>query len=221
MSARRTSRVVTAVVSAALAAAVSACSNSQKQAAAEVKVDNAAPTNAAQTVETKTDAARAEKPAAVEVVTAKTSATVESIDRATRTVTLKNIGGAVTTYKCGPEVRNFDQIKVGDHVKAELVESFAVFVGKGAAAPSAKLVSATALAPKGSKPGVVMADTTQITAKVVSVDAAGHSVALSGPLGKTRSFSVDPTVDLSGVQVGDDVVVRYTEGLAITVEASD
>jgi hypothetical protein len=194
-----------------------ACNSSQKQADAAVKADTAAAAAAM-----KNDA-KAGDPAALEVVTVKTTAVVQSIDRANRTVTLKNEGGAVTTYKCRPEVRNFDQIQVGDHVKAQLVESLAVFVAKPAAAggPSAGLASATALAPKGAKPGIVMADTTEVTAKIVAVDAAGHSVAVTGPLGNTRTFSVNPAVDLSGVQVGDDVVVRYTQGLAIVVEKAD
>jgi hypothetical protein len=203
----------------AVAAALSligACSNPQKQAAAEVRADNAA----AAAADMKRQAADPNKPAAVEVLTVRTSATVQSIDRTSRTVTLKNEAGAITTYKCGPEVRNFDQINVGDHVKAEVVDSLAVFVGK-ATEPSVTMVSATALAPKGSKPGVIMADTSEITAKVVSVDSAGHAIAVTGPMGRTRSFSVNPAIDLSGVKVGDDVVVRCTQGLAIVVEKAD
>src|SRR5208283_4901113 len=48
----------------------------------------------------------------------KTTATVESIDAAERKIVLKRADGVTTTLKAGPNVVNFDQIKVGDEVKA-------------------------------------------------------------------------------------------------------
>ena len=36
--------------------------------------------------------------------------------------------------------------------------------------------------------------------------------------GKPRTFAVNPEVDLMGVRAGDDVVVQYTQGLAVVVE---
>src|SRR5689334_4725512 len=46
------------------------------------------------------------------------TATVQSIDKETRTVVLLHGDGTTSDYKCGPGVRNFDQIKVGDQVTA-------------------------------------------------------------------------------------------------------
>jgi len=45
------------------------------------------------------------------------TATVEAIDTANRTVTLKGPGGRSVTLKVGPNAKNFDQVKVGDKVK--------------------------------------------------------------------------------------------------------
>ena len=75
-----------------------------------------------------------------------------------------------------------------------------------------------ALAPKGAKPGAVMAETTEVTAKVLSVDNKTNQVTLEGVLGNQHTFTVAKNVDLSGVKVGDSVVVRYTQALAILVE---
>ena len=45
-----------------------------------------------------------------------TTSTVVSIDAVTRTLQLKQSNGKTTAYKAGPEVANFDQIKIGDLV---------------------------------------------------------------------------------------------------------
>src|SRR3954454_16511214 len=57
-------------------------------------------------------------PGGVRVETYKTTATVTDIDAANRKLTLVGPEGTKTTYKAGPDVVNFGQIRVGDHVKA-------------------------------------------------------------------------------------------------------
>ena len=52
-------------------------------------------------------------PDAVDTVSMQDIATVQSVDSAARTVTLKLSDGSTHVYKCGPEVRNFDQIHAG------------------------------------------------------------------------------------------------------------
>jgi len=56
------------------------------------------------------------------------SATVEAIDPATRQVTLKGPRGDLNTVTAGPELRNFEQIKVGDQIKALYTEAVALSV---------------------------------------------------------------------------------------------
>jgi hypothetical protein len=48
------------------------------------------------------------------------NAQVEAIDYSARTVVLKGEGGRVIELKVGPSAKNFDQVKVGDNVKANL-----------------------------------------------------------------------------------------------------
>ena len=64
-------------------------------------------------------------------------ATVTAIDPATRTVTLKNEKGETFPVQAGSAVKNFDQIKVGDIVKATYTESiaFQVFLRAQPAVP--------------------------------------------------------------------------------------
>ena len=56
------------------------------------------------------------------------TARVTAIDPAERTVTLVNPEGITNTYVLSKNVRNFDLIKVGDEVKAILLEAVAVAV---------------------------------------------------------------------------------------------
>jgi Cu/Ag efflux protein CusF len=157
-------------------------------------------------------------PSGVATVTAQTTATVVSLDQATRTVTLRNTAGELHTYKCGPDVINLGQVKVGDQVDATVTERLAVFVGKGGGTPSGTTDAAVlAAAPKGDKPGVALASGTQVVKRVVAVDAANHTVTIQHE-GRPQMFRVRPGVDLSGVRPGDDLVVQYSESLSVVVQ---
>jgi hypothetical protein len=147
------------------------------------------------------------------------TATVTAVDPAKRTVTLRSPDGTTSTYKLTKYVRNFDQIKVGDQVKATLVDSLAVVLRKTSEPPSIGEEEAVALAPKGAKPGVVVANTRELTARIQAIDTSKRTVTLMGPAGNTVTLKVSPDVDLTNVQAGDNVVVRYTEALALLVEA--
>jgi hypothetical protein len=162
--------------------------------------------------------AKPEAAGAIEVNAITATSKVTAVDSAKRTVTLTNEAGENNTYKLGKDVRNFDQIKVGDTVKATLLESVAVAVSKSSAAPVAGGRDLVAVAPKGAMPGVVMAKTRQITAKIVSVDPQARTVTVEGPMGGKPTIKVGPKVKLNELQNGDDVTLRVTDALAIRVE---
>jgi len=151
------------------------------------------------------------------VETYKTSATVTAIDAATRKVKLTMANGEHTTVKCGPQVVNFSQIEINDRVNVTVTEELAVFLGTGTP-PSAVGATGVALAPIGAKPGGMVADTVQITAKITAIDVKHRKVTLSLPDGTSETVKAGKQVDLSRVKVGDSVTVQHTESLAITVE---
>jgi hypothetical protein len=154
--------------------------------------------------------------AVIDVV--KMTATVEKVDYATRMVTLKGPKGNMLTFKAGDAVKNLDQVKVGDKVVAQYLESVAVFVRKSGDPPSAGEMDAVGVAPKGAKPGVVMVQTDEVTAKVTAVDVKGRTITLMGPEGKTQKFKVDKSVKrLNEIKKGDDITLRVTQALAIDV----
>ncbi len=160
------------------------------------------------------------KPGAVLAEAVTVTATVDAVDAEKRTVTLKVADGATKTVKVGKEVKNFDQIKAGDKLKATYFESIAVFVRKSGDQPMADEVATVRVAPKGGKPGVLVTDVTEITAKVEAIDYKNRTVTLKGPEGRSGTFAVDRRVKkFQSVKVGDELVVKVTDALLMAVEA--
>ncbi len=147
------------------------------------------------------------------------TATVQSVNAADRTVTLQLPDGSTNTFECGPEVRNFDQIKVGDQVTATEASELAVALVKGGVPPVAGTATAVVRAPLGAKPSGRIVDTVAFTAKVVSVNAMKREVTLQMPDGQNKTVKVGPDINLANVNPGDGVGVRLTRAFAISVTA--
>jgi hypothetical protein len=64
----------------------------------------------------------------------------------------------------------------------------------------------------------VVAGTVQVTARVSAINLRSHTATLLFPDGQTRTIAVRPDVDLTQRHVGEEVVIRYTEAVAISVE---
>lgn len=75
-----------------------------------------------------------------------------------------------------------------------------------------------AVAPTGDKPGMLVAGTTQVTAKVIGIDRNKRKAKLQLPDGTTKTFTVRQDVDLCKRSVGEEVVFRCTDSVAISVE---
>jgi hypothetical protein len=215
------------VASSTLAAGslVSGCATKDKVSAAQAAAGTTAPSPAAAAAVPKPGdksavPVAADRPGAVEgeliVVTAK----VKAIDAKSRVVTLKFPDGKEAKVKCGPEVRNFDQIHVGDDVTAEFLESVEIFVASEKAEPRTGTASAVQRAPLGSKPAITEVQSVEVTAVVESIDHVTRMVKLRGPDGKTKTVKAGPEVKrLDEVKQGDTVVVRYTQAASINVTA--
>jgi hypothetical protein len=151
-----------------------------------------------------------------QTTTYNTTATVTGIDFANRKVTLTTPDGARQTYKLGPEVRNFDQIRIGDKVKTTLTQEVALSLNKTDMPPTSSEGQAITGAPAGSTPSGAIATTRQVTGKIIAID--GRDVTLQFADGKTRIIRVGEDVNLSAVGPGDSVTARVTEATAVRVE---
>ena len=160
-------------------------------------------------------------PGGTVVKTYELTASVAAIDKETRTITLVDPAGIKTTVTAGPEVANFDQLQVGDQLKVTATKKLVVYVTEPGEAPKPAEAQMVALAPEGAKPGGIMAQTRQVTAKITALDPANHEATLQFEDGTTSTVPVRPDVDLSKHKVGDQVVIRVTDSIALKVVKPD
>ena len=157
-------------------------------------------------------------PGGVIVNTLDVSARVTAINTSNRKLTLLGPDGDKFTVKVGPEAVNFDQIRVGDLVNATVTEELVVYLDEeGASAPDGS-AAMVALAPKGAQPGGLVAETVQITAKIIAIDQTNRTATLQFEDGSSKTFPVRDDIDLSRRKVGEKVVFMVTEMIAISVE---
>lgn len=150
--------------------------------------------------------------------TVKITATVSAINAASRTLTLKGPQDREIRLNVGPEVKNFEQLKVGDQVNAEYYEALTLELKKG----STVIVSRTdqtgmGKAKPGARPAVVAGRRVTVTAEVIDVDAKTQTVTLRGPR-RTVELKIPDPAQFKRVAKGDHVEATYTQALAVTVE---
>lgn len=150
---------------------------------------------------------------------AELTALVVSVDKKTRTVSLKGPKGNVVDIVAGDEVQNFDQIKVGDFLKVRYMQSLALELQKAKTGANAVAVQGGAVsAQAGQRPGVAAAGEVTAIAKVTHVNPKAKTITLKGPRGNEVALDVQNPDQFKVVKVGDEVKVTYTEAVAISVE---
>jgi len=150
------------------------------------------------------------------------TATVQKVDKEKRQVTLKGEGGNTVTVRVPETARNFDQIKVGDTVTAKYTQSVAVAGRKSDEPPSATGRESITRAPEGQSPAATRTSTMQITAQVEKIDKDKRELTLMGPGGETRTVTVPEDMKkFDELKVGDNVVIRATESVAIQVSSPE
>jgi hypothetical protein len=146
------------------------------------------------------------------------TASVEAVDKAKRLVTLKGPEGNVFVVEAGPEVKNFDQIKVGDQVVAKYVQALTLELKKGGGQIRERVERENAVTAKpGQSPGAAAGRTVTVIADVIGVDAAKQSVRLRGPK-RTIDLKVRDPNQFKLIKVGDQVEATFTEAVAIALE---
>lgn len=147
------------------------------------------------------------------------TATVQAVDLKKRLVTLKQKGGKPFTIHVSEEARNLPQVRVGDQVVAKYTEAMAVRINRdttGGVTQKKETLSGSR-AELGQKPADSVTNTVEILANVLAIDQKTRKVTLQGPE-HTLTVKAPSDVDISRLDVGDQVLVTYVEELAITVE---
>jgi hypothetical protein len=146
-----------------------------------------------------------------------TVATVQSIDQQNREITLKGPRGNVVTCKVDERVKNLSRVHQGDRVAVTYTESLAVqVVKKGEGKEDQSVI--TDQAGEGEQPKGAAVRTVSMTADVVAVDRKAGTITLRDRQGDTRTFLVHHPERLDMVKPGDTLWIRYSEGMAFSVE---
>ncbi len=159
------------------------------------------------------------KPAVVEAEVVHYTGTVESIDYTTRMMTLKGTDGQTVSMEVGPEAVRFNDVKKGDQVKIDYLESVAVMVQSPSdTISSAESSGSVIIRNKGQKPSGTKVETEIVTATVEKINAKKRTAVLKGPDGKTFPIDIAPDVkNLENVKKGDQLVIKRTRTVAIDV----
>jgi len=155
-------------------------------------------------------------PGRVITSTARREAIVESVNKETREIRVLDADGKMHTFVAGDMVANFDQIEPRDRIVTEYLESVAVFVAP-AGTPALGDTGLVEVAQPGEKPGVAIADTFMVAAEIDAIDSDTRVVTLRGEDGFQTALKVADDVDLGNFKVGDEVRMRVTEAVAISV----
>lgn len=158
------------------------------------------------------------KPASVATSQLVLTATVVAIDHDTRILTLREAEGTLRTMRLDERARNLEQLAVGDTVQAEYQEMVELYLQPSTEGLEADEATSVSLAPPGAKPGIVVTETTFITAFVGLVDLRGRVILLRDLEGNIYTMKVeDNTQRLDELKSGDQVVTRHTKTITITV----
>jgi len=148
-----------------------------------------------------------------------TAALVTAINKETRVVTLQQDDGEEITFTAGDEVRNLDQVSVGDILIAEYVETISIEVmaneGMEAAAAGAAAMARTE---KGEMPGFAAMDATVVTSTVEEINLEKNTFKLKEADGTINEYAARNPDNLRRAKVGDLVVTTVSTAVAIAVE---
>lgn len=144
----------------------------------------------------------------------------KSVDQKTRQVVIVGPNGNEFKTTLGSEVKNFNQIKVGDIVTLTHVEIFVADIKKPSKVEIRERVETekAVTAKLGDKPAAAIERQVAIVADVTAVDEKKGTLTVRGA---TRTLDIkvkDPKV-LKGIKVGTQIETVVTEIIAIEVSA--
>lgn len=160
-----------------------------------------------------------ERPSFSASQTMTTSAEVEAVDYETRVVTLRRADGEEIVFTAGEEVRNLEQVVVGDMLVAEYIETVSIEVVANDGTEASEASSgATARAEKGEMPGYAAMDTTVVTATVEEINIEANTFKLKEADGSIHEYVARNPDNLTRAKVGDLVITTVSTAVAIAVE---
>ncbi|MDZ4830913.1 MAG: hypothetical protein SGJ09_12035 [Phycisphaerae bacterium] len=145
-------------------------------------------------------------------------AVVQAVDPATSTLQLLWSDGVLKNYTAGQNLANFSELRVGDSVKACVVEELVVYIGSDAASPSAGGGTSAQLVPRGNSTALVLARTHVISERIVGLDQINRTITLQAASEPPRTLNMAAHLGMSRLRVGEVVVIRVTDAISVSIE---
>ena len=144
------------------------------------------------------------------------TATVEAIEQASRSVTLRDQKGELHTITVPKSVERFSDVKIGDTLTVTYYDTITIRK-KDAGEPDVDTLTGAKTPTAGSKPAGTGAVQRTITATIDNIDMNVPSISFKGPRGWSYSSKVKDKKALSEVKVGDRVDITWTEAMLVSM----
>jgi len=140
--------------------------------------------------------------------------TIETIDQGKRAMNIKIADGSFVAVDVPESVQRFNELKVGDMIRATYNNNVMVRVK----APGEAAVDTVDTGDAKSPTSGTQVITRRMTASIVGIDRVASSISFEGPNGwKYSRRVVDPTV-FAQVNVGDKVDIIWNTDLTVSVQ---
>lgn len=149
------------------------------------------------------------------------TATIEALNLETREITVKGPAGNTYTFPVAPEVKRLNEFKVGDAIVLDYYASLAAELRAPTEAEKAEPLAILKDAGKTDASAAPKAGAYRIIRAVVTIeglDALTGTATVKGPRGNYVAIKVRDAAVLPKLNLGQTVVVVYTEAFAVRLE---
>jgi hypothetical protein len=142
---------------------------------------------------------------------------VTAVDQQNRALVVMGPKGNLHQFDVPASIPNLDKVKVGDTLTISYVEAIGIYLRESTDLPTAGTVNAVTVKPTG-RPAVADVTVHEVQVKVLSVNQQTRYMTVQGPQFNLHTMHVDPSVAaFAKVKVGDQIVLRSTEALAVSI----
>lgn len=147
-------------------------------------------------------------------------ATVESVNTQSRQVLLRGEDGRMLSIVAGPEVRNLEQLDVGDVVRLDYYESVSVSMADPSDTSPPEGAVVAGRAPEGARPGAAAGASVRMIVELISYNPQTAIATFRTPDGSVTTAQVNPALRdfAAGLQSGDRVDLTMTQAVAVSIE---
>jgi len=150
---------------------------------------------------------------------AKITATVMSVDREDRSITIKDPDGKIHEIQLTDDVKNFAEISPGDKIVTEIYTGLFMTLAEPGEEFTDKTASQVAISEPGQKPQIINVEMVETLAQISAINRETREVTVTGPRGNSVTLVVPENIErFDTIKVGDNVNARYIQAFAIAVE---